>query len=227
MRRTLVAALAIFSLSAGCRPPEYADYRSIWADWSAPVPWGWQVLTDQQHHTFTQTTFIGPFDADFFLGAPSLSVRWYKNGAPHRLRDGRIEAYANVQDFYKQIIRDVYGSNSLVVGTKKEKGDYNDPPSEIALKRSGLKALYFTVVSPAPAPAKYQWGISEGKDGKPAVLRKHSYALVPLDNGFYVLCYPATSKGFERHEERFRSLIGGFLPLTAGPNGPALKRGSR
>jgi len=223
----IFAASVVLALASGCRPPDYADYRSLWGDWSASVPWGWQILTDQQDRDFTQTTFIGPFDADFFLGAPSLSVRWYRSGRPHYLRDKRAETYSGPADFIRQMVRDVYGAESFVTGVKNADGTHADGPSQITLKASGLRAVYFTVLSPTPAPPKLQWGISEGKDGRLAVLRKHSYAIVPLEGGFYVLCYPATAKGHERHDERFRALLGSFTPHAAGPGGPAVKRAAR
>ena len=78
MKNTLLrrlSAVLVLALVAGCSPPKYATYESINKDFSASVPWGWQVMTDQQDYDFAQATFIGPFDGDFYLGAPSLSVR--------------------------------------------------------------------------------------------------------------------------------------------------------
>ena len=65
--------------------------------------------------------------------------------------------------------------------------------------------------------------MSVDRDGQPGVLRKHAYAVVPMGRGFYVLCYPATARGYDRYEARFRGLIGSFVPLTDGPGGEKVK----
>jgi hypothetical protein len=54
-------------------------------------------------------------------------------------------------------------------------------------------------------------------------MRMHAYALVPMPDGFYVLCYPATRQGFEKHKKAFEALIGSFQPLTDGPGGPPVR----
>ena len=218
MNNTLVrrfSAVLILALASGCNSPKYANYESIHKDYAVSVPWGWQVMTDSQDDAFTQATFIGPFDPDFYLGAPSLSVRWLKRYRPHRLVDGRLEMYSDADDFIKQMLKQVYGPTYFFVGAD---GKPVDAIVEITLKGSGLKAKYFTVLSATPAPANMRWGVSAQKGtDKPHILRKHAYAVVAVEGGFYVLCYPATDDGYDRYLDRFLGLIGSFIPLTAGP----------
>ncbi|MEK7390373.1 MAG: hypothetical protein AAB036_11835 [Elusimicrobiota bacterium] len=221
--RRLNAAL-VLAAAFGCSPPKYAQYESVRQDFSASVPWGWQVMTDQQGDAFTQVNFIGPFDPDFYLGAPSLSVRWYKRYSPHRLRDGRLEMYGGVDDFINQNLKEVYGPTYFFVDPNDKPAD---GPSEVALKNSGLKAKYFTVLSATPAPESMHWGVTlQSGTGKPHILRKHAYALVPVEGGFYVLCYPATQKGYDRYLDRFLGLMGSFSPRTAGPGGAKIRPGT-
>jgi hypothetical protein len=218
-RRLFVVVL--LAVAAACNAPKYARYESIHKDYTASVPWGWQVMTDSQDDVFAQTNFIGPFDPDFYLGAPSLSVRWFKRYRPHRLRDGRLEIYSGPDDFIDQMLKQVYGPTYFLVGVD---GKPVDAVSEITLKSSGLKAKYFTVLSATPAPENMRYGVSEQKGtGKPFILRKHAYAVVPLEGGFYVFCYPATEGGYDRFLDRFLGLIGSFSPRTAGPGGAKLK----
>lgn len=209
------SAVFILMFVSGCKSPKYANYESIHKDYTVSVPWGWQVMTDSQDDAFTQATFIGPFDPDFYLGAPSLSVRWFKRYRPHRLSDGRLEMYSGAGDFISQMLKQVYGPSYFFVGAD---GKPVDAVSEITLKSSGLKAKYFTVLSATPVSVNMQWGVSEQKGtDKPHILRKHAYVIVTVGDGFYVLCYPATDAGYDRYLDRFRGLIGSFLPRTAGP----------
>jgi hypothetical protein len=198
-----------FLLLSGCRAPKYARFESPAKDYSVSVPWGWAAAVEGSGSDFSQATFVGPFDADFLLGQPSLSVRWYGRWRPRRLADGRVELFSDAEDFLRQTLRDVYGPGSELLGPD---GKPVDAPVEITLKASGLKALYFAVLSPAEVPEKSHWGVSRGDDGRVRVLRKHAYALVPMSAGFYVLCYPATSRGYARYEDRFRALLGSFQP---------------
>ena len=227
MKNTLMrwlSSVLLLALIAGCSPPKYATYESINKDYTASVPWGWQVITDQQDNDFTQSTFIGPFDADFYLGAPSLSVRWYRKYRPHRLTDGRLEMYSGTDDFIKQTLTQVYGPEYILL-TLDSKVSYDNAKRteiipEIILKQSGLKAQAFTVESAVRAPDSNRWGISaDSKSGKGFVLRKHAYALIPVDDGFYVLTYPATARGYENFLDKFAGLMGSFMPRTAGPGG--------
>lgn len=228
----LFAVLAFAALAAGCNPPKYAEYVSVNKDFKASVPWGWQVMTDQQDNDYAQAVFIGPFNQDFYLGAPSLSVRWYRHYRAHRLIDGRLELYASPGDFIGQTLSNVYGPDYVIMsldgklsyrrGRKADEAIEVIP--EITLKGSGLKAKAFIVESATPASESNQWGVSaQAGTGKPYVLRKHAYAIVPLENGFYVLTYPATERGFEAYVDKFAGLIGSFSPLTSGPAGAKIR----
>ena len=225
MKTLLLAAVA--SVLVSCSPPKYVSYRSVRGDFTASVPWGWKVMTDSGADAFSQVNFIGAFDGDFYLGAPSLSVRWYKRYRPHALRDGRLEMYADADDFFNQTLKQVYGeSDSVVYGAGKGADGRREivrRPEEIVLKGSGLKAKFFIILSPTPAPASNQWGLEQDRDGRSINLRMHAYAVVPMEGGFYVLCYPATRRGYDKYEDRFRALLGTFRPLTAGPGGPKVR----
>lgn len=227
--RSLAIFAALAALAAACSPPKYVDYRSVSRDFTVAVPWGWNVIADADHDAFSQVTFIGPFDVDFYLGAPSLSVRWYGNYRPHRMRDGRLEMYSGADDFIRQTLDQVYGKDALVYGRgKREDGGRalvgkGQPIPEITLRDSGLTAKYFAVVSPTPAPAGVTIGTALDDKGRHLNLRYHEYAVVPIVDGFYVLCYPATSAGHDKGMDRFEALIGTFHPYTAGPGGPKIK----
>jgi len=231
MKNTLarrLSAVLLLALAAGCNPPKYATYESINKDYTAAVPWGWQVVTDQQDNDFAQATFIGPFDPDFYLGAPSLSVRWYRRYRPHRLSDGRLEMYAGPDDFIKQTLSIVYGPEYVLL-TLDGRPSYDNAKRteiipDIVLKNSGLKAKAFAVESAVPAPEQNRWGISAqtGTD-KPFVLRKHAYVVVPIEDGFYVLTYPATERGYQNFLDKFAGLMGSFMPVSAGPGGPKIR----
>ncbi|MEK7381714.1 MAG: hypothetical protein AAB262_00325 [Elusimicrobiota bacterium] len=224
MKMRLLAVLAV--VSTACSAPRDVSYKSVFGDFTASAPWGWSVMTDRDADAFSQVNFIGPFDGDFYLGAPSLSVRWYKRYRPHALRDGRLEMYADADDFFNQTLKQVYGeSDSIVYGGKRADGgrEMIRRPVDIVLRGSGLPAKFFTILSPASAPASNQWGLEQDKEGKSINMRMHAYALVPMEGGFYVICYPATRRGYDKHEERFRALLGSFRPLTAGPGGPKVR----
>lgn len=227
MKRTLLrrlSAVLALTLAAACTPPKYASYESINKDFAVSVPWGWQVMTDQQDSDFTLTAFIGPFDPDFYLGAPSLSVRWYRRDRPHRLADGRLEIYGGADDFIRQTLKQVYGPEYVLLKLDGKVSYDNDRKAEVipevTLKQSGLKAKAFIVESATPAPEANKWGISaQAGTDKPFVLRKHAYVVVPVADGFYVLTYPATERGFPNYLDKFAGLMGSFMPRTAGPGG--------
>lgn len=231
MKRTLLrrlSAVLLLALAAACTPPKYASYESINKDFAASVPWGWQVMTDQQDNDFSQTAFIGPFDPDFYLGAPSLSVRWYRRYRPHRLTDGRLEMYSGVDDFIRQTLDQVYGPEYVLLRLDGKVSYDNDRKAEVIpeviLKQSGLKAKGFIVESATPAPEANKWGISaQAGTDKPFVLRKHAYVVVPVEDGFYVLTYPATERGFPNYLDKFAGLMGSFMPRTAGPGGAKIR----
>ena len=229
--RRLASVLAFAALAAACTPPKYAEYVSVNKDFSASVPWGWQVMTDQQDNDFAQATFIGPFDPDFYLGAPSMSVRWYHRNRLHRLAGGRLEMYSGADDFIFQMLKYVYGPEYILMSLDGKlsykagrKNESVDVIPEITLKQSGLKAKAFIVESATPAPDANKWGISaQAGTGRGFVLRKHAYVVVPSEDGFYVLTYPATERGYDNFVDRFAGLMGSFIPSTAGPGGPKVR----
>jgi len=159
-------------------------------------------------------------------------VRWYRRYRSHRLPRGRLELYSGADDFIKQMLGDVYGPEYVLLNPQGEPSYKSSPDGsrgtdlipEITLKNSGLKAKFFTVLSATPAPENMTWGVStqSGTD-KPHILRRHSFVLVSMPSGFYVLSYPATSNGYEHFVDRFRGLIGSFIPLTDGPGGAKYK----
>ncbi|MGH3262343.1 MAG: hypothetical protein ACRDNS_10130, partial [Trebonia sp.] len=179
--RSLVIFAALAALAAACSPPKYVSYKSVSGDFTAAVPWGWNVIADADHDSFSQVTFIGPFDEDFYLGAPTLSVRWFKPYRPHRLRDGSLEMYSSSDDFIKQTLDDVYGKKAIVYGP------YSDGPTpltsrpdisrrkipEIVLREAGLKAKYFAVFSPTPATSGVTIGTVPDKNGQRLNQRYH------------------------------------------------------
>ena len=218
------------ALAAACSPPKFVAYRSVAGDFAASVPYGWNVITESEGGAFSQVSFIGPFDPDFYLGAPSLSVRWYKNYRPRRLRDGRLEMYAGGDDFARQTLHQVYGDGSVLygIGSREDGGrEILRAPERIVLRDSGLEATFFGVLSPAPAPAANRWGVDKGADGRPVNIRLHDYAVIPLEGGFYVLCYPATLRGYGKDAELFRTLLNTFHPYAAGPGGLRIRLPAR
>lgn len=223
----MCAALAV---CAACSPPKYAEYTSVSGDFAARVPWGWRVIADADHDAFAQASFLGPFDPDFYLGVPSLSVRWYKRYRPHRLRDGRLEMYADAGDFIAQTLSQVYGPQAILYGAgRREDGgrEIVRKPEKIVLQGSGLPAFFFGVLSPTPAPAGNRWGVGRDDRGRTVNVRLHDYVVVPVAGGFYVLCYPATLRGYDKDAGMFRALVNTFRPLTAGPGGPKLRPAAR
>jgi hypothetical protein len=228
--RALAIFAAVSAFGAACSPPPYVTYKSVSNDFTVAAPWGWNVIADANYDGFAQVTFIGPFDKYFYLGAPTLSVRWYKPYRPHQLRDGRYEMYTNSDDFIKQTLGDVYGKDAVVYGPSSAALDVRPMVDrkaipQITLKESGLDAKYFAVLSPTPASSGVTIGTVGPKDGPRINQRYHEYAVVPIvvdgrEAGFYVLTYPATLGGHGNDMEKFLHLIGSFHPYTAGPGGP-------
>jgi hypothetical protein len=236
-------ALAIFAaaaaLAAACSPPKFVAYKSVSGDFTVAAPYGWDVIADADHDAFSQVSFIGPFDMDFYLGAPALSVRWYKPYRPHRLRDGSVEMYSDSDDFIKQTLKDVYGKDAIVYGGSagqsgmREDGgrvlvDRTHPIPTFPLRESGLSAKFFGVLSPTPAPRGVTIGTEKNDAGQAVNVRYHEYAVVPIvvngrEEGFYVLCYPATQAGHDKGLDRWRALYNTFHPLTAGPGGGKIR----
>lgn len=204
------AALAAAFLAA-CSPPKYVRYLSPQKDWRTSVPWGWSVMTDREDARFTHINFIGPFEPQFFLGAPSLSIRWHSYYSPHTLPDGSVESYASADDYIKQMLDFVYGAERQMI----------QPVREVLV--AGRKAKNFVVRSAAVVPERYSWGTSLDASGKNVVVvRQHAYAVLPLSRGFYVLVYPATADGYPLYEPMFNQMVNTFEPLTDGPGGPPL-----
>lgn len=222
-------ALGIFVLFAAvlaaCSAPKYIRYQSVSGDFSVQAPWGWNVIAEADHDSFSEVKFIGPFDADFFLGAPSLSVRWYKRYRAHTMHGGFVEMYADADDFISQMLKQVYGPKSILMkgGEAGEKQEpLRGPIPEVTLRESGLKAKYFAVLSAAPAAAGTVGAVKD-VDGNWHNIRYHEYAVIPMPGGFYVLCYPATQKGHDKAVDRFNVLAASFHPFTAGPGGEKIK----
>lgn len=205
MSRRLALALAAAVLAAAaCRRPKYVPYAAERGDLDLQVPYGWSVYYDAQGRDYSAYTFVGPFDPDFFLGLPSLSVRWHGRGRPRRLRDGTTESFASPEEFIERTLREVYGPDHVLEG----------PVRRVAV--SGLEARHFVVVSPAPVPPGYRFGVS-ARGGERAVLRKHAYVVVPAPSGFYVLVYPATAEGYGRYVDRFNHLVNTLKVRMDGP----------
>lgn len=203
--------LAAGMLFPACTPPKYVTYTSARGDWKGSVPWGWNVMTDEEGERFTNTSFIGPFEPEFYLGAPSLSVRWYSYSSPHRLPDGLLEMYSSAEDYAAQTLAGVYGPEAVL----------RQPLHEIEM--AGRKAKHFVVLSPVRVPPGTQWGTSlEAQTGRLVNLRQHAYAVLPLERGFYAVIYPATRDGYPLYEKQFNELVNSFTPLQDGPGGPPL-----
>lgn len=213
----LVVAAAFL---AACSPPKYARYTSVSGDFSAYAPWGWNVIAEADHDAYAEVKFIGPFDADFYLGAPSLSVRWYKRYRAHVLRDGSLEMYADADDFIAQTLKQVYGPDAVILSGGKI-ADRSKPIPEVTLKESGLTAKYFGVQSPAPAPPVAVGAVKDA-DGNWHNNRYHEYAVIQMEGGFYVISYPATVIGHDKAVDRFNYLASTFHPYTDGPGGPKI-----
>jgi|GEM_PF-1377037 len=234
-----VAGALLAALLAACGVPKYVSgYRSVFKDYKATVPWGWNVVTDGQgkgFQDFAETRFFGPFDGEFFLGLPTFSVRWYHNQHAHILRDGSAELYSDGDDFIRQTVRGLYGfrddddSPDRVLYKPWDPADANRPIiaklSEIptaTLKESQREAKSFVIFSAVRAPNRYRWGLEVDPYKKTYNMRLHAYVVLPMPeaDGFYVFCYPATRRGFDHDWARFLELVNSFHPLTAGPGGP-------
>jgi len=196
-------------LLSGCQYPKYATYISRTGDFKCQVPYSWNVKTDAEGGHFANATFIGPFEADFFLGVPSFSVRWYSRLRLHRLPDGTLETYSGADDYIRQTLENVYGPKAVMRQEVHE------------VEVANRKAKHFVVLSPVVVPKTTRWGTSvDAKTQELVNLRQHSYVVVPMEGGFYVLIYPATRDGFPKYEKEFNQMVNSFLPLKDGPQGP-------
>jgi hypothetical protein len=206
----LLLAGAIFV--SGCKPPKYIRYRSEAGDIEMQVPYGWSVYLDRQGNDFYAYNFVGPFEPDFYRGVPSLSVRWYRTGATHRMRLGITETYYSPEDYIQTTLREVYGDERFM------KSEVQD------ISVSGWKGKHFVVVSPKEVEKDTPYGLSTERGGKRTViLRQHAYAVLPMDNGFYVVIYPATRGGYEKYDDRFNHLVNTLKVVKDGPGGPPVK----
>lgn len=211
MKRTtgLAAAFAACALLlASCKPPKHLRYTSGAGDFQAEVPYGWQVFFDGAGTGFANTTFVGPFDPDFFRGAPSLSVRWYAYGAPHAVPMGvQKEIYVSAGHYIETVLDEVYGEEAAL----------EQPLQRIEV--SGREAKHFVVAAPLGVGPGPRYGVSKDGEGNLAVLRQHEYVVLPMDNGFYVLIYPATQDGYPKYKDEYLRLVNTFKVLKDGPGG--------
>jgi hypothetical protein len=218
MKRTLSAAIfAVWGLLAiGCQPPSHSLYTSPNRDFQCNVPWAWNVMYDSEGTHFTNLTFIGPFETEFYLGAPSFSVRWYTRYSTHRLRNGQLEMYSGPDDFINQSLDAVYGKERVM-----------DEPIHDLTFADGTRFKSFIVSSLGPAAAGARWGTATDKTGRVVNPRKHAYAILPMPSGFYVLTYPATIQAYNdkrllKYKQQFDDLVASFVPLKDGPGGAPL-----
>lgn len=231
-RATLLGALLLL---AACRPPKYALYTSPDRDFMVNVPFAWAVVTDKSDGAFTHVNFIGPFDARFFRGAPSMSVRWYAYGKAHYLPGGAMERYESADDFIKQTLAKVYAPTYVLhhqpIDNSFETKPCVDPDplcilsAEVGPPGAKVDAKIFTVVSPVKVITEH-FGLFKGEDGYNYNPRKHEYVVVPRAKGLYVLTYPATTFGYPKHKPQFNQFVNSFRLLTEGPAGPQVAHGS-
>lgn len=228
MKTRAFAILALFAAClAACSPPKYARYNSVSGDFSVYVPWGWNVIAEASNDNFSEVKFLGPRDKDFYLGTPSLSIRWFKDYRSHQLRGARLEMYEGPADFISQTMKDVYGRDAVIVAGDRQLKDMQildnrNPIPTQTLAESGLGAKVFAVFSQGPA-APGTVGAVKDVDGNWHNLRYHEYAVIPMGGGFYVLSYPATKAGHDKGIEAFHVLINTFHPYTDGPGGPKVQ----
>jgi hypothetical protein len=202
-----LALLAALLGTCSCRQPSEFNYMSEAGDYSVVVPYGWKVFQDTAGTDFVNTTFTGPFDPDFYRGTPSFSIRWHARNKPHVIYMAGTEVYGSGDDYIDKIVREIYGPDAL----------FEQPVHPVQL--SGWAAKQFVVSAPMPVPKGDGWGVSRDDQGQTAVLRKHAYAVLPMDNGFYVLIYPATVSGFPKYQKDFERMLDTFRVATDGPGG--------
>jgi hypothetical protein len=216
----------VLALSA-CKPPKYSLYTSVQRDFQVDVPWAWEVLVENEGADFSNASFIGPFEPDFYLGAPSFSIRWHKSYYPHRLPKGLLEMYVDADDYISQTLQKVYGPRYTLLWRDKQ-GVFHpcleDAPCITSVEVSGRQGKHFIVKSAAPAQPGARWGTALDGQGRDINPRQHAYVVVPMSRGFYVLIYPATREGYPKYEKRFNRLVNSFLPLKDGPGGAPLGR---
>jgi len=196
----------------GCTPPKYIDFHPKTGDVLFQVPWGWTGYLDSTGPGYYNYTFVGPFDHQFYHGVPTLSVRWYGNNKPRSLPDGSFEFYASADDYVSQMLKDVYGPERFL--------DQDVHKISVADRQ----ALHFVVSAPVDVPKDTPFGAVRDNSGEQTVvLRKHAYVVLPMDNGFYTLIYPATREGYATYEPRFNHLVNTFRVLKDGPEGRSIR----
>lgn len=173
------AALAALLLAAACRAPKYAAFVSEEGDFSLEAPRGWNVYA-QKGDDSRAYTFAGPFDPDFYLGVPTLSVRRHAAGSAEQYVDG--------------MLREVYGLSEV-------------PRRRVEV--AGRRAWNFEAASAVEAPPGRLYGVSE-RAGRTYNDRRHAYVVLPMERGFYVIVYPATAAGYPKHLARFNHLVNTF-----------------
>jgi len=224
----LLAGALFLAPAGGCKPPKYVKYASAFGDYTVEVPWGWSVFMDSSGWDFTNVTFTGPLEPEFYKGIPSLSIRWYALKVPHRLPDGNYEAYRGTDDFTRQMIRDIYGPGSYTkAGSDREQDvaerDKRALPDQARVKISNWEGTFYVVYRTLPAPEGESFGVVfSNQDGRKVIRQRHGYVLLPMDGGFYVLTYPATREGFEKWREAFNHMVKTFHAFKDGPNGPPI-----
>lgn len=212
MDRRFLLAGAMAALIAGCSPPKYIEFRSKTGDVVCQVPWGWTAYLDSAGPGYYNYTFVGPFDAQFYHGVPSYSIRWYGYNKPRSLPGGGHEFYASADDYVGQMLKDVYGSERFM--------DQDVHKIRVA----AWEALHFVVSAPVDVPRHTPFGAVRDASGEQTViLRKHAYVVLPMDNGFYALIYPATRNGYGTYEPKFNNLVNTFRVIKDGPSGRPIR----
>lgn len=226
------AALLLGALGVwGCNPPKYVNYWSVWRDWRGSVPWAWNIRTDAQGKTFASTNLTGPFSPEFYLGVPSIGVRWYQNSTAHTLPDGLVEFYKDADDYIVQTLESVYPGHMLVAMPKSPADIKNSGAlpegtiNPIKLPKTGREGKHFTVFHEIPAPKGARYGVVGAplpRAGERVIPRVHEYVVLQLETGFYVIVYPATVDGYYVYRDRFNTFVNHFHVAKQGPDGPPL-----
>lgn len=235
MRRVLSRVFVVVALAGvlgACRS-KYAVYMPLTRDYQVAVPFAWGVVWEASGNDFTHANFIGPFDPRFFRGAPSFSVRWYRRAAGHQLADKSIEGYVSADDFIAQTLSRVYGPEYQLWSQPTPKEPEGVPCgrdasciASVTPKLAGVESKLFLVVSADRIPpGRSHFGAAQDEKGDTINPRKHEYVVIPMDDGFYVLTYPATTAGYGKYKPQFNYLVNSFMPLKKGPGGADIVRG--
>lgn len=235
MRRLLSRAFVVVALAgalSACRG-KYAVYMPLTRDYQVAVPFAWSVIWEASGDDFTHANFVGPFDPRFFRGAPSFSVRWYRRMGRHKLADGSVEGYISADDFISQTLSRVYGPEYQLWNQPTPKETEGTPCGRdasciVTFKplNAGTEAKIFLVVSADQIPpGRSHFGAARDEKGDTINPRKHEYVVIPMEEGFYVLTYPATTVGYPKFKPQFNYFFNTFTPLKKGPGGADIVRG--